>query len=346
MVVNNASTQAIQPMPVPTSYSRVLARELDLQERDLHTLLEGTGLQSSVLTECSEVSATSAQQMRILENALLLTQAPELGLRLGRRLQPATHGPLGYLILSCPDVLTSLQAFAQYLPTRLPFSTVTITQNHRQVECQLTLNIQASNSIQRLLQECFALMIQSIGEASLAHELDDARIELQHAKPDYHHLYRDYFHSPVEFSQTHNRVIIPLKTAQIANTSGNTDSYRVALELCQQLVDRLPSRDILTSHQVKRLLLSHPIGSVGAEQNAQELFIAKRTLQRRLDREGTSYREIVETILADLASNYLSDPRLSIESIAFLLGYNDSAAFRKAFRRWYGISANEYRSTL
>lgn len=66
---------------------------------------------------------------------------------------------------------------------------------------------------------------------------------------------------------------------------------------------------------------------------------------RVIAREGGSFRQLRDEVLADLAARQLMVTGLSVESIAQSPGYFDSAAFRKAFRRWYGESPSEFRST-
>ena len=81
---------------IPSNYSRLIARELDLTAKQLPRLLLGTGL--GVTQFLSEESLlTAAQQVRILRNALDLSGQPELGLWLGKRLTPATHGAMGFV---------------------------------------------------------------------------------------------------------------------------------------------------------------------------------------------------------------------------------------------------------
>ena len=162
-----------------------MARELALQERDLVRLLAGTGLSVSILLSGEETHLTVTQQMRILDNAQHMLGVPEFGLRLGRRLQPSSHGPMGYLVLSSPDVITALQSFAEFLPVRLPFSSVSVTLEGDWLSCSLALKIDAQPGVRRVLQECFALMIQSVVESVLGRELKEAKIELKHAKPSW-----------------------------------------------------------------------------------------------------------------------------------------------------------------
>ena len=108
----------------------------------------------------------------------------------------------------------------------------------------------------------------------------------------------------------------------------------------------MPATDLSNADRVRRLLLSAPAGTRGAEDVARAMFVTKRTLQRRLEREGTSYREITEKLYSELAVRHLRETGHTIESVAVLLGYYDTAAFRKAFQRWYGQSPGEYRRGL
>ncbi|MEH6567750.1 MAG: AraC family transcriptional regulator ligand-binding domain-containing protein [Halioglobus sp.] len=335
-----------QTLMVPSSYSRIAARELGLQERDLARLLQGTGLPRSILMPGDEAHITAQQQMRVLDNAQHILGAPDFGLRLGRRLQPASHGPMGYMVLSSPDVLTALESFADFLPVRLPFSAVKIAVENEWLQCSLELKIDANSGVRRLLQECFALMIQSVVESVLGRELLEAQIALTHDKPAYHAKYDDYLHAPVQFSAPVNLFQVPIALARSSNAAGHSESYAVARDLCRTLLEQMPDTAMSTGRRVERLLLSSPMGSLTADDVARAMFVTKRTLQRRLDQEGTSYRGITEKLYAALADRHLREPNLTVETVAILLGYNDTAAFRKAFHRWYGQSPGEYRANV
>jgi len=73
------------------------------------------------------------------------------------------------------------------------------------------------------------------------------------------------------------------------------------------------------------------------------LFVCKRTLARRLKREGSSFRQLRNEILSQQAIGYLRDGTLSIEAMAELLNYHDSANFRRAFKKWFDVTPDEYR---
>jgi AraC-like DNA-binding protein len=328
---------------IPSSYSRIAARELGLQERDLARLLRGTGLSRDILLPGDETHITGRQQLRVLDNAQYMTATPEFGLRLGRQLQPSAHGPLGYLALSSPDLLTSLESLRDFLPVRLPFVQLEISSDSDWVNCALTIKLAANADEQRMMQECFAMVIQSLVESVLGREVDDARIELAHARPAYHRLYRQYLHSPVKFGRSGNTFRLPVELARQPNAAGDPESYALAQDLCRKLLEQVPKSALSTADRVKHLLLSKTPGTVTETEVARAMFVSKRTLARRLEKEGDSYRAIRERLLSELAARHLRESGLTVESVASLLGYNDTSAFRKAFYRWYGLAPSEFR---
>jgi AraC-like DNA-binding protein len=331
---------------IPSSYSRIAARELALQERDLAKLLRGTGLPRDTLLPGDESSMSGQQLLCILGNTRRMSATPEIGLRLGRQLQPSAHGPLGYLALSSPDLITSLESLRDFLPVRLPFVQLQLRNDQDWLHCKLTLKLAPTDADRRLLQECFALLIQSLVESVLGRELKEAQIELAHDKPDYHRLYRKYLHSKVSFGGSNNSFKIPAKLARTPSASSDPDSYALAQSLCRKLLEQVPKSAMTTSDRVKHILLSKTPGTVTESDVAKAIYVSKRTLARRLEQEGESYRGIRERLLSELAARHLGESNLTVESVATLLGYNDAAAFRKAFHRWYRQSPSAYRTAV
>ena len=196
---------------IPSSYSRIIARELRLQERGLASLLQGTGLPPEILLPGDETRLSGRQQLRVLYNAQRMDDSPDFGLRLGCQLHPSAHGALGYLSLSSPDLITSLESLRDFLPTRLPLIALTITYEPRWIRCTLTILLEANPDETRAMADMFALVIQSFTESVLGRNLTDARVELMHRKPSYHGVYKQYLHSPVRFGCSANCVLIPVE---------------------------------------------------------------------------------------------------------------------------------------
>ena len=68
-----------------------------------------------------------------------------------------------------------------------------------------------------------------------------------------------------------------------------------------------------------------------------------RTLRRKLEAEGTTYKQILSDVRKHLAINYLRETRMSTDDIAAALGFNEVTSFRHAFKRWTGKTPGEFR---
>ena len=86
-----------------------------------------------------------------------------------------------------------------------------------------------------------------------------------------------------------------------------------------------------------------PQGGGNIDRVADELNLSRRTLQRRLSERNTQFQQVLQQVRADLAVRYLSDERLTVTEIAFLLGYTDPGSFSSAFKAWHGMSPLEHR---
>ena len=79
------------------------------------------------------------------------------------------------------------------------------------------------------------------------------------------------------------------------------------------------------------------------DEAAAALRMSTRTLQRRLEHEGTRFSEVLDTVRADVARHLLSDPELPLAEIAYRLGFADLATFSRAFKRWTGKPPGTWR---
>jgi len=76
---------------------------------------------------------------------------------------------------------------------------------------------------------------------------------------------------------------------------------------------------------------------------AAQLAMTPRTLRRRLDERNTNFRQITDDVRYQLARQYLQTTTLSIQEIAYLLGYADPSNFGRAFRKWAGTGPSDFR---
>lgn len=87
------------------------------------------------------------------------------------------------------------------------------------------------------------------------------------------------------------------------------------------------------------------LGDLSEDGVASRLSLGRRTLQRLLRAEATSFRELKAQFLETRARALLVESDLDVPLIARSLGYDEPHSFRRAFRAWTGLTPNAYRST-
>lgn len=129
--------------------------------------------------------------------------------------------------------------------------------------------------------------------------------------------------------------------------SANPDTHAVLRAHLERLAREQSTADgELTARVRAALFASLSKGPPNADNLAQTMGIARRTLTRRLSREGASFNALLSEVRRQAGKRYLAETDHTIDDIAFLLGYSESSAFVRAFRRWEGQSPAAYRRAL
>jgi AraC-like DNA-binding protein len=101
---------------------------------------------------------------------------------------------------------------------------------------------------------------------------------------------------------------------------------------------------VSSTQRVRSALLEMlPSGQSTIEETASRLATSKRSLQRRLSDELSSYQEVLDTTRRELAQHYLARSSISPTEIVYLLGFQEDNSFIRSFKRWTGKTPGEYR---
>ena len=119
--------------------------------------------------------------------------------------------------------------------------------------------------------------------------------------------------------------------------------YKQLIEQAERYLKSLNTGDNIAAQLNCMLADLMASGEANADAACRRLRLSRRTLQRRLKAERTSFQKILQEARADLAVRYLSDMRLKSLDIAMLLGYSNMSSFTTAFKSWYDMPPTEYR---
>jgi len=148
--------------------------------------------------------------------------------------------------------------------------------------------------------------------------------------------------------------VSPKKGAAIRVSFSSRDGVRPFLTANESMWEyfepglrkRLSSLDSTAkmSDRVRAVLLEGlPAGEYSIVFVARHLAVSKRTLQRQLGDESTSFTDILNATRQQLAQHYLSSPSISQGEIAYLLGFQEVNSFIRAFKEWTGNTPGAYR---
>ena len=119
--------------------------------------------------------------------------------------------------------------------------------------------------------------------------------------------------------------------------------YGQLIEQAAKYLRSLYAQDNIAEQRKRLLAALLAAGETNADAACRALKLSRRTLQRRLRAEKTSFQKVLNEVRAVLAVNYLSDRRLKALEVAMLLGYSSISSFTTAFKSWYDMPPAEYR---
>ncbi|WP_245549180.1 AraC family transcriptional regulator [Noviherbaspirillum massiliense] len=313
----------------------------------LDTLLSGSGVTPDQLDDPhAEVSAH--QELCVVANLLrVMGAAQQLGIRVGMRYHPTTFGIWGYALISSATVRDAIATALRFLPLTFAFTRVSL---HEEGEfASLVFEEPAlAHPVRRFLVErdmaaAAALMREILGQLPLdavefrfrtpegtaaAGSRDDPCAALFGLQPNY--------------ESARNALVCAEAYLEQPLPQANPLTVAICEEMCEALLERRRQRSGVAA-AVRRCLMVPGTGPNDLESVAARLHMTPRTLRRRLQEEGASYRVLLDEARATLCEELLRMERLTHAEIAERLGFSDVSSFIQAFKRWNGVAPGEYR---
>jgi AraC-like DNA-binding protein len=162
------------------------------------------------------------------------------------------------------------------------------------------------------------------------------------AKPADPTPYQRFFQAPVRFGA--ETTVLAFSSGLLARRidRADPDLRRLLVRQIEQLESTVPSNFSGWVRRIAAMRIAD--GDCSIDHVARIIGINKRTLNRRLSAEGTSFRQLLEETRLQAAQQMLADNSIPLAQIAVALGYSEASAFTRAFQRWCGVYPLEWRS--
>jgi AraC-like DNA-binding protein len=312
----------------------------------LQAALKGIHISEAELTS-PQTKVSANQILQSYRNALSLSQSPGFAFDAGSKFHVSTFGIYGLALLSGIDFRRTVAFALQYYPLAAPLLEATFEE--RDATAAWSIKVLPFKSLDTALHD-FIVELQFSALLCVHRDVMGsgfrlAQVQLTSRMPSPGARLPEKFGCEVLYGQPQNRLSYPAEWLDKRPALGNSVTYAQVADICDQLLTEMKQKTGVAG-RVRQVLLAKLESPPDADALAVELGLSTRTLRRRLQEENTSYRALIDDLRAETAIRYLRDTRLTVESIAYLLGFGDPAAFRSAFRRWTGSAPNEFRASL
>ena len=307
-------------------------------------LLQGTGLEDLDLSEPGSIS--DAQHICLLRNALQLSHEPALGLALGSNRPISTFDSLGFAMLCSETLREAILMGCQYQKVPGRFSGRLVFLSLRTEGDEAVLEVEAAEAPDDLVLFAVEDMLGSILSVTrwvTGRPLPLREIRCGFPRPDHSEAYRQYLPCPVVFDAPRTQVRFDAAFLGTPLPMASSNAARIYRAQCEKLINADGGCEDEWVRNIRTQMLMFSDRLLSPEECAARLGVSPRTLRRRLEERGMSYKGIVDDVRAGLARSYLASSRLSVEAIAERLGFSEPTSFTRAFRRWTGMSPREFR---
>lgn len=268
-------------------------------------------------------------------------QDPCFGIRAGLHWLPSDLHALGYAFLAGRTLHTGLSRVARYneVVDQVIHFIVKEDEEH--------LILHYDNARKDLpdipaLEDARWSVVLTMCRTAKPEGISPARVDLTHSTMKCRKAYEDFYRCPVNYSQQQSAIYFKRADVYETLTAVNTEVAEVNEKALIDYIDRFQEDDI--QHKVARVITELiASGQLSDDKVAKALGLSSRTLQRKLSGDGTTFKQILESVRKKLAMVYISDERLSFSEISFLLGFSEQSSFSRAFKRWTGKSPTQIR---
>lgn len=322
--------------PRSTASVHLMARFAEDHRVTAEQVLAGSGVAKAALTD-PDAQIDAHQELAVARNLVrALGAMPALGVEVGSRYRVTTFGIFGFACVSSPTVRDVMSFALRYWDLSFAFCIPVVDVSEDLITWELRDERVPSDVrnflVERDLAAMYAVMNDVLQGPIPVRELIFRFPERVGAAT----VHREVFGRRPEYGAAANRASFDSSYLDRPLPSGNEQTVTMCEAQCRGLVARRRSRTGI-AHEVRDRLVRVG-GAVEMDQVARELNLSPRTLRRRLDEAGTSYRALLDEVREALAEEMLATGALSVEDVAVRLGYAEASSFIHAFKRWKGTT--------
>ncbi len=267
---------------------------------------------------------------------------PCFGLTAATCWHPSYFGTLGYAMLVSKSLRVTLERFIRFHRVISEANYGDLHEDHSTDSLIFTLKYKDEAHYSRGREDAALAWLLSLLRVNFQNNLTPVSVHLTHPKPECSGKYYEFFKSPVHFNSSFCRLSLPLEVVDRILPGSNEEFANFGEQAIKTYLLSMDEADEIT--QIKKIIIDNlPSGNITVEQVAGEFGVNTRTLQRMLQKKGTTFLSLLNETRMEIGKKYIQDKYMDLTEIAFLLGFAELSTFSRSFKRWTGKSPIQYR---
>ena len=328
---------------VPASIVYQLMRYLDSRSLDSANILAQENIDSKQLAY-PEARISETQYMRLYARAFSLAEDSHFGLHLGECVELTSYSVLGYMIMNCVTLGEAIGKIEKYEKVVGHMQRTQLALDNGDIKAVYAGKSTQGEDGRHYIEGLFSSIICFLRKTGLD-GLNPLEVGFTHQAHPAITEYKRIFRCPVYFGRNENYYIIARDDLEYTFPDPNPSLFRHFVNYIEDMISSQQKQSTYSA-RIKELILANLNTAIPSLAGISgTLGLSTRSLQLKLKQEGTTFRDLVESLRLELSLQCFKNGN-SVDEISFLLGYSDASAFCHAFRRWTGKTPTDYRSEL
>jgi AraC-like DNA-binding protein len=343
--MHSSPTSAAKKQMIRADSAQWLVRQAIEHGLSIERLLARTELDLGWVQKKNAI-ISYGQYCKLVENTLDESGDLGIGLKFGRNINVTEFGFFGYALMSCQTMAEASQVGLKFWELGGQLLRLSLTQD----ENFLILTFIPANPLVRgriliyAVEEDISTTIASFAFI-MNQPLPVEKVHLSYSAPGHRDLYIKEFDCPVHFGQPDNQIFLNPRFLDCPIPTANAEVAILVKRQCEELLLNLQRSDEFVE-KVRRVLIDSLGHFPNSNEMARKLGVSSSSFYRHLKARNTSFQKILDEVRTEIAMKYLARTNLTIDQISDLIGFSETTTFRRAFKKWTGQTASEFRKAI
>lgn len=330
--------------PEPITVSATVLQQMFLYLRSLQVdcdaFLRSLGVDPATVT-APDARIPNATYLYIQDAAAEYVGDPCFGLHMGEYAEAGSWSILGYMMMNCRTLGEAAEKSARY--SRIIGNLIEARAELAGSRLRLVYFTppHAPEMSRHCFESAFASSVRMMRSLT-GQPISPLAVTFTYAEPACPDEYRRVFGCPVTFEEADNSLTFALEVGNTPILMANPMLLAHFEHYAEDFLAQMQRPEEVTRTVTRIILARLDDETLSIDTVAREMAVSVRTLQNRLEAEGVVFSDLLRDIRRQLAQKYLCE-NYTVEQITYLLGFSEPSVFRKAFKKWSGVTPREYR---